>query len=128
MKKLVIFAAALAAVAAPALAGTLDEVVKNGIVIDIQGTQIDVKYTPDGKFTAMDGQITGEWKIDGDKLCSNSNFDPTMNCIAYPKDKKPGDTFDLSSEQGTATVTIKKAAAAAPAGGAGPPATPAPAK
>ena len=118
MKKLVVLATAFVAMATPAFAGTLDEVVKNGIVIDIQGTQIDVKYTPDGKFTAMDGQITGEWKIDGEKLCSNSNFDPTMNCIAYPKDKKPGDTFDLTSDQGTATVTIKKAAAAAPAAAA----------
>jgi hypothetical protein len=117
MKKLVILAAALSTLAAPALAGTLDEVVKHGIVIDVQGTQVDVKYTPDGKFTAMDGQITGAWKIDGDKLCTSSNFDPNTTCIAYPKDKKPGDTFDVSSDQGTASVTIKKdeAPATAPA-------------
>ena len=59
---------ALALSAAPAFADTLQEVTSHGIVLNIQGMDIDVTYTPDGKFTAMDGQVTGTWRIDGDKL------------------------------------------------------------
>lgn len=107
MRLLIAAAAAALALAGPAAAGTLDEVVKHGIIITIQDMQIEVTYTPDGKFTAMDGQVTGTWKIDGDKMCTTSNFDPNESCIAYPKDKKSGDTFDLTGPQGTANVKIK---------------------
>jgi hypothetical protein len=108
MRRLVIIAAAaLAALATPALAGTLQEVTTHGIVLTVQDMQIDVTYTPDGKFTALDGQVTGTWRIDGDKLCTTSNFDPNESCIEYPKDKKSGDSFELTSPQGTAMVKIK---------------------
>ena len=102
-----IAAAALLALSTPAFAGTLQEVTTRGIVLTVQGMQIDVTYTPDGKFTAMDGQVTGEWRIDGDKLCTKSNFDPEEQCVAYPKDKKSGDSFELTGPQGTATIKIK---------------------
>ena len=105
--RLFLIAAAAAVLATPAFADTLDEVVKHGIVLHIQGRDIDVTYTPDGKFTAMDGQVTGEWRRDGEKLCTKSNFDPTEQCIEYPKDKKSGDSFDLTGPQGTATIKIK---------------------
>lgn len=107
MRKLIIVAAAAAALATPAFAGTLEEVTKNGIVLNVQGTDIDVKYTPDGKFTAMDGQVTGTWRIDGDKMCTTSNFDPTEQCVEYPKDKKSGDSFELTGPQGSVTIKIK---------------------
>ena len=110
MRKLFLAAAALAPLvfATPAAAGTLEEVVKHGIVLIIQGMEIDVAYTPDGKFTAAEGQVTGTWRIDGDKLCTTSNFEPTESCIAYPTGKGPGDEFELTSPQGTATIRIKK--------------------
>ena len=108
MKKLLIATLGLLAFAAPAAAETLDEIVKHGIVLTIGGMDIDVAYTPDGKFTAMDGQVTGTWKVDGDKMCTSSNFDPNETCVEYPKGKKSGDTFDLTSPQGTATIRIKK--------------------
>jgi hypothetical protein len=107
MRKLLILAAAAAALATPAFADTLTEVTSHGIILMVQDMQIEVTYTPDGKFTAADGQVTGTWKIDGDKLCSNSNFDPNMTCIAYPKDKKSGDTFTLESPQGSVQIKIK---------------------
>jgi hypothetical protein len=107
MRRLFFAAAALAAFAAPALADTVHEVTSHGIVLTIQDMNIDVTYTPDGKFTAMDGQITGTWRIDGDKLCSTSNFDPNETCFEYPKDKKSGDTFELVTPQGSATIHIK---------------------
>ena len=57
-------------------------------MLTVQGTDIDVVYTPDGKFTAASGQVTGTWRIDGEKLCTTSNFQPTEECTAYPKGKK----------------------------------------
>src|SRR5689334_236238 len=109
MRKLIALAA-VAALAAPALAQTsttLQEVTTKGIVIDIQGMLIDVTYKPDGTFTAMDDQVTGKWRIDGEKLCTSSNMSPAEECIAYPAGKKSGDSFDLTSPQGTATIKIK---------------------
>jgi hypothetical protein len=107
MRKLLVATAAILALATPALAGTLQELTTKGMILTIQDMQIDVTYTPDGKFTAMDGQVTGTWKIDGDKLCTTSNFDPTESCIEYPKDKKSGDSFEITGPQGSATITIK---------------------
>ncbi len=107
MKRVIACVAVSAALAAPALADTLKEVTTKGITIDVGGTLVDVTYTPDGKFTAMDGAVTGGWRIDGDKLCTTSNFNPEEECVAYPKDKKSGDTFEVTGAQGTATVTIK---------------------
>ena len=105
--RLLLAAVAALALAAPAAADTLQEVTTKGIVLSVQGMDIDVTYTPEGKFTAMEGQVTGTWRIDGDKLCTTSNFDPQENCVAYPKDKKSGDSFDLTGPQGTATIKIK---------------------
>ena len=107
MRRLMIIAAALAGLATPALAGTLEEVTTHGIVITVQDMQIDVTYTPDGKFTALGGQITGTWRIDGDKLCTSSNVDPNETCVAYPKDKKSGDTFLLETPNGGVQVKIR---------------------
>jgi hypothetical protein len=109
-KSLIAVGAAVVAIAlaGPAAATTLEEVVKHGITIEAGDMSIVVKYTPDGKFTAADGQVTGTWKIDGEKLCTTSNFDPNETCVVYPKDKKPGDSFDLTSAAGTAKVTINK--------------------
>lgn len=106
MRPLLIIAG-LMALALPAAADTLQEVTTHGMILVIQDMEIDVVYTPDGKFTAADGQVTGTWKIDGDKLCTTSNFDPNETCTAYPHDKKSGDSFDLTGPQGTATVKIK---------------------
>ncbi|MFZ5720947.1 MAG: hypothetical protein ACOY5Y_15915 [Pseudomonadota bacterium] len=102
--------AALAAalvLAGPSAAGTLQEVTTRGIVLTVMGADIDVAYTPDGKFTAADGQVVGEWRIDGDKLCTKSNFDPAEQCVEYPKDKKSGDSFEVVGPQGAAMIRIK---------------------
>ena len=105
--RILLAAAAIAALSTPAFADTIEEVVKNGIVLNIQGMDIEVTYTADGKFTAMDGQVTGTWKRDGDKMCTSSNFDPNETCAEYPKDKKSGDSFEVTGPQGSATIKIK---------------------
>jgi hypothetical protein len=105
--RILLAAAAIASLATPAFADTIDEVVKHGIVLSIGGMDIDVAYTSDGKFTAMDGQVTGTWKRDGAKMCTTSNFQPEESCTEYPADKKSGDSFELTSPQGSATIKIK---------------------
>ncbi len=102
-----VIAVALSAPAFAQTSTTLQEVTTKGIVLSVQGMDIDVTYKPDGTFTAMDDQVTGKWRIDGEKLCTSSNFEPAESCTAYPAGKKSGDTFDLTSAQGTATVKIK---------------------
>jgi hypothetical protein len=106
MRKLLI-GVVLLAFAAPAFADTLKEVTTKGIKFSAGGFEAEVTYTPDGKFTAAEGQVTGTWRIDGDKLCTTSNLAPDEECVAYPKDKKSGDTFDVTGAGGTATITIK---------------------
>ena len=93
--------------ATPVLADTLSEVTGHGIVLTIADMDIQVTYTPDHKFTAMDGQVTGTWRIDGEKLCTSSNVDPNESCVAYPKDKKSGDTFVLETPQGGVQIKIR---------------------
>ena len=70
---------AVSALAAPAFAqqaSTLQELTTKGMVMEAGGMEIDVTYKPDGTFTAMDGQVTGKWRIEGEKLCTSSNFSP----------------------------------------------------
>jgi hypothetical protein len=105
--RMILAAIGLLALATPAAADTLQELTTHGMIMTVQGMDIEVTYKPDGTFTAFDGQITGKWHIDGDKLCTSSSLDPTDSCVAYPKDKKSGDKFDLTTEQGTATIKIK---------------------
>ena len=108
--KFLTVAAIAVALSAPAFAQTattLEEVTTKGIVLSVQGMDIDVTYKPDGTFTAMDDQVTGKWRIDGEKLCTSSNFEPTESCTAYPVGKKSGDTFDVTGPAGTASIKIK---------------------
>jgi len=108
--RLLIIASIVAAAAAPAFAQgatTLQEVTTKGIVLSAGGFEVDVDYKPDGSFTAMDGAVTGKWRIDGEKLCTSSNFEPDESCVAYPAGKKSGDSFEVTGPAGTATIKIK---------------------
>jgi hypothetical protein len=108
MRNLFIAAALILGVSAtPALAGTLQEITLHGMVVTIADMDFDLTFTPDGRFTGLNGQLTGTWKIDGDKLCTTSTLDPNETCAPYPADKKSGDTFEVSNEQGSAKIHIK---------------------
>lgn len=109
MRSLVLAVTAMT-LAAPAFAQdktTLDNVTSRGIVLSAGGMEVDVGYKPDGTFTAMDGQVTGKWRVEGGKLCTSSNFAPEEECIAYPAGKKSGDSFEVQGGQGPATIRIK---------------------
>ncbi len=108
--KRIIACLALAALAVPAFAqtqSTLQVLTTKGMVMEAGGMEIEVTYKPDGTFTAMDDQVTGKWRIDGDKLCTSSNFSPAEECVVYPTGKKSGDSFEVTGAQGTATIKIK---------------------
>jgi hypothetical protein len=105
MRKLII-ALGFLALATPAFAETLQEVTTRGIDIVIGDMTFKVDYTPDGKFSAAEGQVTGTGRIDGEKLCTTSNIQPEESCVAYPLGKKSGDSFELTSPQGTVTIKI----------------------
>jgi hypothetical protein len=115
MKKLLIIAGAALALTAPAFAQqtTLQNVTTKGTVIkaDMQGQALELQmsYKPDGTYSmnAMGQAIAGKYRIDGDKLCTVSDMNPTESCIAYPADKKPGDEFKLTHPMlGEMTVKI----------------------
>lgn len=118
MKRTLILAGAIIALAAPAFAQdatTLQNVTTKGTVIkaDMQGTALELPmtYSADGNYktNAMGQEVTGKWRIDGDKLCTTSSMNPTETCVAYPAGKKPGDEFKVTNPNlGEVTVTINK--------------------
>jgi hypothetical protein len=108
MRSLLLAGALTLALAAPAFADTLKEVTTKGVVMSIQGMDIPIAYKPDGTFAIdVQGQsITGKWRIDGAKLCTTSSMAPEERCTEYPKDKKSGDSFEVTSAMGSATIKI----------------------
>jgi hypothetical protein len=103
---------AIAAVlVAPAFAQaptTLQYVTSKSVIMKVAGMDIPVTYKADGTFSAMEGQVTGKWKIVGETMCSTSNMDPNETCILYPAGKKPGDEFEIMSPQGMVTIQINE--------------------
>jgi hypothetical protein len=87
---------------------TLENVAAKGVVMKISGLELNVTYTPDGKFTAMNGAVTGAYRIDGEQMCSKSSVEPKEVCIVYPAGKKPGDEFELVGPQGPFTIKINQ--------------------
>ena len=121
MKRLITLATILA-LAAPAFAqtpaptGTLKEVIAKGIILTIdQVGDVDITYKPDGTWVgknealegAIGGPLTGKWRVDGEKFCTEADIQPGESCTVYPKDKKSGDEFEVTSDQGTAKIKIK---------------------
>jgi hypothetical protein len=103
--------ASAALLAAPALTQeptTLQHVTTKSVVMKVAGMELPVTYKADGTFTAMEGQVTGKWKIVGETMCSTSNMDPNEVCILYPSGKKPGDEFEIITPQGAVSILINK--------------------
>jgi hypothetical protein len=118
MKRTLIIAGAILALGAPAIAQeqtTLQYVTTKGTVIkaDMQGTALELpmKYAADGTYTtnAMGQELKGKWRIDGDKLCTVNDMNPSETCVAYPAGKKPGDEFKVTNPMlGEVTVKINQ--------------------
>ena len=119
MKKAMIIAVAAIALAAPSFAQdktTLDYVTSKGTVVqaNMQGQELalPMTYKADGTYvtSAMGREVTGKWRVDGEKLCTISAMGGgNENCIAYPAGKKPGDEFKVTNPMlGEVTVKINK--------------------
>lgn len=118
MKRILILAGVVAALAAPAFAAppndTLAAVIAKGAVIkgNVQGQDLELAmtYKADGTYTAsVMGQELGggTYTADGEKLCTKSQLGE--GCTVYPAGKKAGDSFKITSPTlGEATVTINK--------------------
>ena len=117
--KIMMITAAAVLLAAPAFAqekSTLDHVIAKGTVVkaNMQGTDLELPmtYKSDGSYTtsAMGQEVTGKWRVDGDKLCTTSAMGGgNENCIAYPAGKKPGDEFKVTNPMlGEVTVKINQ--------------------
>lgn len=104
-----------AAAQAASPSDTLREVVAKGQTMtgEIGGMEVTfaTTYSADGAYktttVAPDRTMTGKWRIDGDKLCTTGEGNPTTDCTAYPAGKKSGDTFEVEHPRlGPAKVTI----------------------
>jgi hypothetical protein len=102
-----VIAIALAATAAPAFADTLQEATTKGLILSVAGNDIEFKFTPDGRFTALDGALPGKWRIDDDKLCTTGDADGNETCLAFPTGKKSGDKFEVETPMGPIEARIK---------------------
>jgi hypothetical protein len=120
MLRIVAFAGVLVVTASAASAqemSTLQVVIAKGVVIhDTMGgvpVDIQVTYKPDGTSTlhivgprGNGRDISGTWRMDGDKVCSANQLNPIESCVAIPPDKKPGDSFAVATQRGKVTLTI----------------------
>lgn len=97
---------AIASFASAADAETLDEVTTRGIVARAFGIELNMDFTPDNRFTAMNGRFTGVWRIDGDRLCTIDDGQTVENCTTYPQGKRSGDTFEVTNHAGM-VITVR---------------------
>lgn len=114
--KLTVAMAVIAAFAAPVLAqtpptgapanDTIKAIIEKGDVLDVMGMAYTLTYKPDGSYTDDQGS-GGKWRADGAKLCITPDAIGQELCSDYPAGKKSGDKFEINSDFGPMTVTIK---------------------
>lgn len=122
MRRLLAVGLMAAVAATPAFAqeasDTLKAVIAHGQTMSgvVQGNELafSTKYAADGTYAtrldAMDRTMTGKWRIEGDKLCTKGDGNPTDDCTAYPAGKKAGDTFEVDHPRlGKSKITINPA-------------------
>ena len=94
-----VLAALLLLLADPAVASTAEEIVAHGMIATFGDVAIEVIFFADGSLTAANGRIVGSWRIDRDKLCTRSNVHSEEKCDPYPRGKKSGDRFEVTSRR-----------------------------
>lgn len=96
---------------------TLELILSKGVMThaDLYGRPVDMKvtYNADGTSTTdilgaggRGAQVAGKWRVDGNKLCTSNAMNPAESCFDVPSDKKPGESFKVSSVLGEITLTI----------------------
>lgn len=113
MKKFALSLATLALVA-PAFADdgaapndTITYMVANGVQVAGQGGDYVISFGEDGTFADESGTLSGTWKASGDEHCLSVPGLFEDMCSDYPAGKTGGDTFDIQTDMGPMTVTLK---------------------
>lgn len=85
---------------------TIKAMIEKGVIMSVMGFEGAITYTADGKWDGFDGQASGTYTVDGDKMCTIS--DMGEGCATYPAGKKSGDKFTVQFEGlGDVEITIK---------------------
>ena len=93
---------------------TLQYLLAKGVVIHAtsrqgQPLEMHVTYKADGTsaMTVMGKDLSGKWRVDGDKFCTVNAINPVEACFDIPPGKKPGDEFRVTTPAlGEVTMTI----------------------
>jgi hypothetical protein len=107
--KFVLAAGVLSAFATPALAqesDTIKLIIANGNKLSVMGMELELSYKADGTYSVASDQ-GGKYRVDGKKLCLTPDAIGQELCSEYPDGKKSGDSFDIQSDFGPLTITIK---------------------
>ena len=114
MKRIaIVLAAAFAAPAfaqepAPAPASdTVAAILAKGMKIAVADMEFDLAFNPDGTYADAASGEGGRYRVDGKKLCMTPDALGTELCNDYPDGKKAGEMFELMSDFGPLTVTMK---------------------
>lgn len=117
MKQLYVAAAAAALFATPALAGSLESMYDNTVVItNTKGESYSSHVEKDGtyKATMADGKVvTGKWEVKNGQFCGTPDAvegqpAPVQSCGEFVDNKNVGDKWEQKNAAGeTITVEIK---------------------
>jgi hypothetical protein len=103
------------ALAAPAFAqapasappsDTIKLIVEKGMKLAVADMEFDLAFKADGSYADPSGQ-GGKYRTDGNKLCMTPDAFGQEFCNEYPDGKKSGEKFDIVSDFGPMTVTVK---------------------
>jgi hypothetical protein len=111
--KRAIIALSLALATAPAFAqtpappsDTVAGIVAKGMKIAVMDMEFDLAFKADGTYADPSG-MGGKYRVDGKKLCLTPDAFGMELCNDYPDGKKTGDKFEITSDFGPMTVTMK---------------------
>jgi hypothetical protein len=105
--------ASLMIAAAPALAQaappseTVKAIIAKGSKIDVGGQVYEQTYKADGTYSGASADQNGKWRADGKKLCMTPDALGQELCNEHPDGKKAGDTYEVQSDFGPLSFTIK---------------------
>jgi hypothetical protein len=85
---------------------TVKLIVEKGMKLAVADMEFDLAFKPDGSYGDPTGQ-GGKYRVDGKKLCMTPDAIGQELCNDYPDGKKSGDKFELTSDFGPLTVTVK---------------------
>ena len=85
---------------------TVKLIVEKGMKLAVADMEFDLAFKADGSYGDPSGQ-GGKYRIDGKKLCMTPDALGQELCNDYPDGKKSGDKFDLTTDFGPMTVTVK---------------------